>query len=1152
VNGDARDELLCILFTDLVGWTELGERVGDDAAHVLRREHFEAIRTSLGVHRGREVKTAGDSVMATFRSALDAVRCALAVRDAVAGTPLQVRIGVHVGEPIEDEGDVFGTSVNVASRLCGAAGPGEVLVSDLVRSLVGRRGGLVFDEVGPLALKGLVDPVRCYRVPASARAAVPRAAQRVSSSHRLARPERSYLCGVLVEREREMDALSSAVASLPNAGGVVILAGEPGLGKTRLTREVASLAGDRAMVVLSGRCVPSPTPVPYRSLIEAFLAAFRTSRPPDVDDPELAGFAGQIARLIPDWRAGAPGGADESPVLLGEAVVRLLRVVGGGTGCVLLLEDLHWADVETLAVVEYLADALPGGPALCVCTARPEGAAVEPLARLRRHPDVKVLGLAPLGRSGIERAVAACLAVDDAPADVVESIATNSEGNPFLVEELVAGLVASDALRLEDGRWKTTGRLTPSVPFDFAESMRRRLAVFDETARRVLRAAALVGRRFDWELLPALADVDGRAAVDALRAAVDEQLVEVDGEAFRFRHALTREAVLAELLPPERKALALRALPAVEGAHPGLPGPWCEMAADLAEQAGLHAIAGRHLVESARRALASGALASAESIARRARALVDETDAVDNAEEVLVQTLAMAGKPEQAALVGEALFDRLAGRHGDPGRLASVLVVLARAALTAGDHARAQAMIERAQELIAVLDDSFAARVEAIAAHVALEQDRLDDARVLAHAAIERARATQQPAVECEALEVLGRADRYEADEADLAWFERSAAVAASHGLTTWEVRARHEIALMSAYLQGDTGPLHEVRDLAARSGALVSVAVMDLVLAEIGLGNFDRTLCLESALRCVEASRRYGLATLPVANLWLAGGYALADDVPAMKAACERALEPEPDDPRILGDLWGRARATSSMVRDDRDQLRRDLDTMMSYVRVAPITTSVFPNRIFWALLHTIDDDDHGAAARAELESAEHLKAWPTFALTVEAISAVALGREGRVEEATARYASAASRHPYGCDEGSVRYFHLLAAEAAIRDRWGDPVTWLRQAEAFFAARGYDRIVRRCRSLLAAAGAAVPRRGRGESVVPEKLRAMGVTSRELDVLKLVAEGLSNREVAERLFLSPKTVERHLSSLFDRTGRRTRGTLAELFQQLSG
>ena len=96
--------------------------------------------------------------------------------------------------------------------------------------------------------------------------------------------------------------------------------------------------------------------------------------------------------------------------------------------------------------------------------------------------------------------------------------------------------------------------------------------------------------------------------------------------------------------------------------------------------------------------------------------------------------------------------------------------------------------------------------------------------------------------------------------------------------------------------------------------------------------------------------------------------------------------------------------------------------------------------------------------------------------------------------------------------------------------------------------ADAYDRIVRRCRNLLGAAGAPIPRRGRGDSEVPEELRALGVTSRELDVLKLVAEGLTNREISERLVLSPKTVERHLSSLFDRTGRRTRGALAELLR----
>jgi DNA-binding NarL/FixJ family response regulator len=119
----------------------------------------------------------------------------------------------------------------------------------------------------------------------------------------------------------------------------------------------------------------------------------------------------------------------------------------------------------------------------------------------------------------------------------------------------------------------------------------------------------------------------------------------------------------------------------------------------------------------------------------------------------------------------------------------------------------------------------------------------------------------------------------------------------------------------------------------------------------------------------------------------------------------------------------------------------------------------------------------------------------------------------------------------------------------AAIRDGWGDPVTWLRETEAFFAERGYERTARRCRTLIGEAGAPVPRRRSSGTVVPPSLRALGVTSRELDVLALVVEGCSTRAIAERLVLSPKTVERHLSNLFDRTGVRSRMDLAEIGRQ---
>ena len=142
----------------------------------------------------------------------------------------------------------------------------------------------------------------------------------------------------------------------------------------------------------------------------------------------------------------------------------------------------------------------------------------------------------------------------------------------------------------------------------------------------------------------------------------------------------------------------------------------------------------------------------------------------------------------------------------------------------------------------------------------------------------------------------------------------------------------------------------------------------MDLSLADIALSKYDREACLASATACVDASRRYGLATEPVAQLWLAGAHALHGDHAARDLAIEAALAPDPDDPRILADLYGRVLPTSAFVDDQLDRLPALLDTMIEHVRVAPATTSVYPGRILWALLHTIEDDDHGVGARARV----------------------------------------------------------------------------------------------------------------------------------------------------------------------------------------
>ena len=952
------------------------------------------------------------------------------------------------------------------------------------------------------------------------------------------------LCPEVVGRDQEQAMLRARVAGLAEGqGGLVVLVGEGGAGKSRLAAEAVAAAVGAGLPVLSGRAVPGASPSPYRPLTEALLGAFRSAGPPD--DPALAGFGGYLGRLVPGWDTGAES-ADDSPLLLGEAVLRLLAVHGAPRGSLLVLEDVHWADAETLAVLDYLADALRDEPVLCLCATRADGAAAELIQRLERRDPAGVIRVAPLGDVEIDRMLAACLGTRTAPAELRAFVRGHADGNPFVVEELLAGLVSSGELRQDGGRWTTSGQLTPTVPASLRESIQRRLASLDATARRVVGAAALLGRAFDWELLPGIAEVDGRAVVDALRAAVDEQLIEVDGPGFRFRHALTREAVLHDLLPPERRELAGRAWPAHELANPGLPGPALELAADLAEAAGRPVDAARHLVESARRALRNGALMTAEATARRAVRLAgDDTEAALDAEEALVHVLVAAGKPGEARALGHDVTRRLEAT-GAAARRADLLVVMARAALAAGDGAGAASDAAAARAAAGeAADPALTARLDAVAAEVALDQADLPVADQLARAAVDGAAATSQPAVECEALLVLGHTVRAaQGMDAAMTWYERAGEVAAAAGLAQLHLRARQEQALV-VWTRGDLQPLFDVRDLAERYGALITVAVVDLSLADIALSSFDRDACHAAASSCVEASVRYGLATAPVAHLWLAGAEALRGDHVAMQAAIDAALAPDPDDQRILADLYGRVLPTSAFVDDELDRLPELMATMIRHVRAAPPTRSVYPGRILWALLEAADGPDGGAAARAEFTVAAERLGLRMFVGFGEVIEAVALGRAGEADAAAARFEPAfadLSAHPFGA--GVVHCFAIVAARAAIRDGWGEPARWLRQAEAYFGTRGYDRLARRCRAMLGEAGVPVPRRGRGESDVPASLRALGVTSREVDVLKLVAAGRTNKEIAADLVLSPKTVERHLSSLFIRLGVANRRELA--------
>ena len=957
------------------------------------------------------------------------------------------------------------------------------------------------------------------------------------------------LCPDLVGRDAEVDRLARRVDGLTRGeGGVLAVVGDAGSGKSRLLHAARGQAAAAGCAVLSGRAVPSTSPSAYRPLREAFLAAFRAAPLPD--DPSLAGFEGHLGQLVPT--ASAPA-VEESPVLLAEAVVRLLAVLAGVRAAACCSSRTSTGPIPRPSPSSTTSPTPSRGVESSAWSRRaPAALPVTSWPALERRDPGAVLVVEPLGDAQVVAMVGACLGTADPPAHVADFVVEHSDGNPFLVEELLAGLVADGQLRHAGGAWDVAGPLTPAVPASLRDSIDRRLAALDPTQRSVLGAAALLGRHFDWELLPGIAEVDGRAAADALRAAVAEQLIEAHGDGFVFRHALTREAVLASLLPPERRALAPAGVAGRRAAHPGLPGPSCELAADLAEAAGDRAAAAARLVESARRALVDGALATAEATARRARSLADvagggsEPVGLD-ADEVLVQVLggrgqagrrpgARAGPRDQD--VGERRRRRAAQPTSSsrwPGR---------RWPLVDSTMPRPPSRTRGRWPAPRRTRRWWPGSTRSAARSRSTGRSSTTPERV-SRRAVEGARATGQPAVLCEALLVLGRVLRPVDVAAARSAFREAAAVAEAAGLARWHLRAQQEVAL-EAWVDTGAAPLEETRALAARYGAHVTVAVMDLSLADIAIAAFDREGALRHATACAEASRRYGLATEAVAELWLAGAHVLTGDDVAMHAAIDASLAKGPDDPRILADLYGRVLATRALVRDELDSLRGILDTQMDFVRTAPATTSVYPGRIIWTLLRTADDDDLGAPARAELAEVAHRLGMPMFDECVQVAEAVAEGREGRPDAASARFVEANAALAGSALCVGLRHMVLvLVARPAIRDGWGEPARWLREAEAFFTDGGYDLVARRCRTMLAEAGAPVPRR-RGTTEVPQGLRALGVTGREVDVLRLVVARKSNKEIAAELVLSPKTVERHLSSLFSRLGVRDRRALAEV------
>ena len=953
----------------------------------------------------------------------------------------------------------------------------------------------------------------------------------------------SVLCPVLVGRAREVNELRAAVAAVAGErrGSTLFLIGEAGVGKSRLAREALDMARRRGFNVLWGRATPAASQVAFRPLAEALLSQFRDAGPPE--SPELQPFRPILGRLLPEWRTDGGERADESIVLLAEAVLRVLRVLGRTHGCLIVLEDLHWADPDTMAIVEYLADNLASEPVVCLGTLRAEGSSpgLAVASSLTARRVASAVELSPLSEAEVSAMARACLGSASLPGEFEAILQECADGLPFLVEELLAGAAGAGVVVQTDHGWRVEPGFEPAVPRTLVATVVERLDALGPSARAALGAAAVLGRRFDWTILPIITELPDQEVLAALGRATAAQLLVCEQRgpgSFRFRHALTRDAVLGQLVAAERAFLARRALAAVERIHPQLEDDWCELAAQLAVQAGDREGAAPLLLQAGRRSLARGALATAETTLGRALEMaIDNRALALDIQDALCETLSSAGKVDRALEVGDTLVAQLESQPGPTQKLCQVHLRLAGAAATACHFDVAETHLARVSAL-AGPDESVTARAEVISALILFGRGDPERAAEAARRALAAAERAGLHAVACEALEVVGRAARLgDLDRAEAA-FVRAHAIAMEHGLTLWRVRALFELGTLDLLRGREVDRLLAARELALTTGALAVAAQVDLHIAGWYAMRLDGAHAVQAARSCADVAGRFGMhQLLAIALVFEADGLARLGRRDDMETQLQKAFALRGDDPEVCAMAWAHVRARSSLIQENRRRALQELETAIGYFRRLPTAPAVI-GRAYWVVLRAVDGQD-GETALAELQASGATANFLIRGYTHLA-EAVLLGRAGRrtdAEDAFARgdetLAPIAWHRQFG---------RRLVADAAIADGWGEPAAWLQQALPVFEDHGHDEIAAACRSLLRRAGAPVPRRG-SASGLPAGLRSLGVTAREAEVLVLVGEGLPNREIAARLYLSPRTVERHIANLTVKAGVGTRSEL---------
>lgn len=753
-----------ILFTDLVNSTQVLQRAGDEAAQRIFQAHARMMREAIAANGGEEVKWTGDGLMVAFASTADAVRCAVAMqqtsRRPVAGERVQIRAGLHIGEALRhDQSDYFGSTVVIASRLCNAAVAGQILASSVVPMLLAGNDEFAFRDLGPLTLKGISSPVPACEI----------VYKRALQASKLTQTPFVGRVGEAAVLHKQLDEACGGRA------GLSMLVGEPGIGKSRLAQEFSERANAEGVRVLWGRCYEGDWAPPFGPFLEAIKEYAGT-----VDREQLRedlGTAGsEIGRLVPAVRERLPELPalptplrDEDRYGLLDGVAAFFVAIARRAPLLLILDDLHWADGGTIAMLRHLVRSFAGARLLVLGSYReleldrqhPLAAALAALRRDAGYERVLLRGL-------VASEVAELLEVyseHDVPQALAQAINDETNGNPLFIRETLIHLLEEGKIVDEDGRWASNMTIAEmGIPEGVREVIGRRLSRLSEPCNAMLvRASGLTGG-FSWAVLRAVSGSEDGLLVDALDEALRAQtLYAREGastETYDFTHAMIRHTLYEELSAPRQVMLHHQIGEALERLYAS------DIDAHLAELA-------HHFYQAARGTDAEKAITYATRAGDRANTLFAYEEAAGHYQRAL-SCLELKEKPDRASECD--LLLRLAdaySKEGDITRMRRTFLAaadaarelgapkqLARAALGLGSgeddfighDAALLALLEEAVVALEHLDGALQAMVLARLAEALVSSPMRDRAASLSLEAIEVARRLGDPATLVRAL----------------------------------------------------------------------------------------------------------------------------------------------------------------------------------------------------------------------------------------------------------------------------------------------------------------------------------------------------------------------------------------------------------------